>query len=177
MPLAIAAYPRTVKTFQRVIDHENVHLNLPYLSVAECILRYLTHHTAISPEDALEEEKNIQDMISSVLVFIRFPGWAGKRTRLQYVLWELHDSGIVPAITQLREDTQTRDFVSPRVPKAFRTLLGLMNEELLSDSWLGDFWRDKFDSIDEALIRLEALYDANDLEAVDDMVDVDGTVV
>ncbi|KAI0705086.1 hypothetical protein C8T65DRAFT_240257 [Cerioporus squamosus] len=173
---AIAAFPRSIKTFRKVVDHENSHLNMPYLSVAECVLRYLAQHTAISPEDALEGEKNIQDMLAAVLVFIRFPGWAGKRTRLQYVLWELHDSGIIPSIVKLREDVQTRDLTTARVATAFRNLLTLVDEELLSDSWLGEFWRDKFDSVNEALVRLEALFDKGDLEGEDVVMDLDDGV-
>ncbi|TFK78743.1 hypothetical protein K466DRAFT_570646 [Polyporus arcularius HHB13444] len=173
---AIAAFPRTIKTFRNIIDHESSHLNVPYLSVAECILRYLTHHTAISPEDALAGEKNIQDMIAAVLVFVRFPGWTGKRTRLQYVLWELHDSGIVLLMVKLREDAQGHDLVTATLVGALRRLLTLVEEELLSDSWLGEFWRDKFDSVDGALVRLEALFDKDAGEGMNGVGDSDGAV-
>ncbi len=152
-------------------------MNIPYLSVAECILRYLTHHTAISPEDALAGEKNIQDMVAAVLVFVRFPGWTGKRTRLQYVLWELHDSGIVLLMVKLREDAQGHDLVTPKLVGALRRLLTLVEEELLSDSWLGEFWREKFDSVDGALVRLEALFDKDAAEGMDSVGDSDGAVI
>ena len=165
--VVIAAFPKSIKAFRQVIDYENTHLNVPYLSVAECILRYLAHHKAVSPEDALDIEKNIQDMLRSVLVFLSFPAWKGKRSRLQYVLWELHDSGVLSCVLRIREDALTRELVTPRLARASRRLLGLIEEELLCDSWLREFWKDKFDSVEGALSHLEGLFGQVDLEASD----------
>ncbi|KAI0779361.1 hypothetical protein C8Q74DRAFT_1197942, partial [Fomes fomentarius] len=171
----IAAFPKSLKSFRNVIDHENIHLNVPYLSVAEGMLRYLAHHKAVSPEDVFAVEKNIQDMTLVVLTFLRFPAWKGKRSRLQYVLWELHDSGILLSISRIRQDPLTRELVTPRLVRAFRTLLTSIDEDLLCDSWLREFWKDKYDSVDSALGRLEGLFGEGELEVQDmdgDMLDL-----
>lgn len=162
--VVIAAFPKTLKSFRKVIDHENTHLNVPYLSVAEGMLRYLAHHKPVSPEDVFAVEKNIQDMTLAVLTFLRFPAWKGKRSRLQYVLWELHDSGILLSISRIREDPLTRELVTPRLVRAFRTLLTSIDEDLLCDSWLREFWKDKYDSVVSALGRLEGLFGEGELE-------------
>ena len=150
-----------------MVDCENAHLNIPYFSVAENIIRYLAHHKAVSPEDALAGEKHIQDMIRSVHAFVRFPAWKGKRSRLQYVLWELHDSAIICCLFALREDPHSRDLVQARLVRAFRELLLLIDGELLSDSWLREFWKDKYVSVESSLQSLEGTFEAEDLEAQD----------
>ena len=150
-----------------MVDCENAHLNVPYLSVTENIIRYLAHHKTVGPEDALAGEKNIQDMVRSVHAFARFPAWKGKRSRLQYVLWELHDSAIICCLFALREDSHSRDLVPPRLVRAFRELLGLIDGELLSDSWLREFWKDKYDSVEGSLQSLEGTFETQDLEVQD----------
>ena len=163
----ITAYPKCSAESRKVVDCENAHLNMPYLSVAENILRYLAHHKTISPEDALAGEKNIQDMIRSVHVFVRFPAWKGKRSRLQYVLWELHDSAIIRLLFALREDLHLKDLVPARLVRALRELLELIDAELMSDSWLREFWKDKFDSVEGSLQSLEGTFNDQDLEVQD----------
>ena len=168
----IGAFPKCTIQFPKVVDYENLHLNVPYLSVAENVLRYLAHHKAISPEDALSGEKNIEDVVSSIYAFVRFPSWRGKRSRLQYVLWELHDSGILPSLLMLREDVFTKDLVPAKLVRAFRDLLTLIDRDLLSDSWTREFWRDKFYSVEGALCLLEDTFESKDLAAPDNDHDV-----
>ncbi|KAI1795666.1 hypothetical protein LXA43DRAFT_731709 [Ganoderma leucocontextum] len=163
----IAAYPKCATEFRKVVDCGNAHLNIPYLSVAENMLRYLAHHKTVSPEMRSQGEKNMQDMIRSVHAFVRFPAWKGKRSRLQYVLWELHDSAILCFLFALREDSHSRDLVPARLVRAFRELLALIDGELLSDSWLREFWKDKFDSVEASLQSLEGTFDSQDLEVQD----------
>ncbi len=106
-------------------------------------------------------------MIRSVHAFVRFPAWKGKRSRLQYVLWELHDSAILRSLFALREDLHSRDLVPAKLVRAFRELLALIDSELLSDSWLREFWKDKYDSVEGSLHGLEGTFDSQDLEAPD----------
>ena len=125
------AFPKTTTEFRRVVDHESPHLNVPYLSVATDVLAYLGRHKVVTSEDTLASDTRIRDALRAVCAFMRFPAWRnGKRARLQYVLWEVHDSGVVPALVRLREDSSTRDAVSVGLVRACRALLDSVDAEL-----------------------------------------------
>lgn len=159
------AFPKTTTEFRRVVDHESPHLNVPYLSVATDVLAYLGRHKVVTSEDTLASDTRIRDALRAVCAFMRFPAWRnGKRARLQYVLWEVHDSGVVPALVRLREDSSTRDAVSAGLVRACRALLDSVDVELLSDSWLREFWGEKFKAVVGALERLEGMFDKEELE-------------
>ena len=169
----VAAFPKNTSTLRRVVDYDSQHLNLPYLSVAADVLTYLARHPTITSEDTLASEPRIRDTLAAVRAFVRFPAWRGRRARLQYVLWELHDSGLVPALVALRMDPQTRDAVDGALVAACRALLDVIDAELLSDSWLREFWKEKFGAVDGALSRLEGTFDPAELEVQD--ADMEGT--